>query len=472
MPRVTIPFAREYSARIAKTISNEKLINLYSRPMTTHNKERYVLQQRPGLVVDEIYSIGPHRGSLVHADSMYFVSSNAVYMMESDGTTTRIGSIYSYTGRVGMASNGTELIIVDGLDGWIWNSSTGTWTRITDADFVDAQQVVFYNGRFVVIRPNTGEFYISALYDGFTWGALDFANAEVDPDDAVSLIVLNQHLWIFGEYTTQAFVDTGNPTFPYEAQSGGMMEWGIAAKWSVAKADNGVVWLGKTRDGHGNVLFGSGMIPKVISTPALEEAITRYERIDDAFAFVVKPNDMSIWYVLTFPSGNATWVYDFATGLWHQWSHYGDTEFKAATHCFFRDTHFMGSSTDGTLYQFDDETYADGDDPMERVVVSVHQTNEQNRIFWKSVELLCDSGQGLSSGQGSDPQAMMRWSDDGGYTWSNSHWRSIGKIGEYSRRAIWRRLGVSRHRVFEVRISDPVPVTLIGMYGDVQQGGI
>jgi hypothetical protein len=67
--------------------------------------------------------------------------------------------------------------------------------------------------------------------------------------------------------------------------------------------------------------------------------------------------------------------------------------------------------------------------------------------------------------QGFNPQVMLRWSDDGGHTWSNEHWVSIGKIGEYYRRAIWRRLGMTlklRDRVYEVSGTDPVKIAIMG----------
>lgn len=167
-----------------------------------------------------------------HAGVMYLVSGGSVYSVNTAETATFIASINTHTGRVGMASNGTQLIIVDGADGWLYNSVTMVWSQITDVDFVDARQVVFFHGRFVVIKPNTGEFYISGLYDGATWTALDFANAEVGPDNLKALNVLHQELWLLGDYTTQIYVDTGNPVFPYEPQPGGMIEWGIAAQWA------------------------------------------------------------------------------------------------------------------------------------------------------------------------------------------------------------------------------------------------
>ena len=195
-----------------------------------------------------------------------------------------------------------------------------------------------------------------------------------------------------------------------------------------------------------------------------------YSRIDDAFAFIMKPNDKALWYVLTFPTANVTWVFDATTSLWHQWSSYGVGRFKGATHCFFNTRHYIGSDTDGTLYRMEATAFKDGTDPIERIATGTHVSNNQNQVFWHSLEVLFDAGVGLATGQGSDPQAMLRWSDDGGYTYGNSHWRSIGKIGEYRNRAVWRRLGRSRHRVYELTVTDPVNAVVVGLYAQVSSG--
>jgi hypothetical protein len=64
-----------------------------------------------------------------------------------------------------------------------------------------------------------------------------------------------------------------------------------------------------------------------------------------------------------------------------------------------------------------------------------------------------------------DPQVMLRWSDDGGHTWSNEHWRSMGKTGQWGRRVIWRRLGMTlklRDRVYEVSGTDQTKIAIMG----------
>jgi hypothetical protein len=72
---------------------------------------------------------------------------------------------------------------------------------------------------------------------------------------------------------------------------------------------------------------------------------------------------------------------------------------------------------------------------------------------------------GLVTSIATDPQVMLRWSDDGGHTWSNEHWRSMGLTGQWGRRVIWRRLGMTlklRDRVYEVSGTDQVKIAIMG----------
>ena len=73
--------------------------------------------------------------------------------------------------------------------------------------------------------------------------------------------------------------------------------------------------------------------------------------------------------------------------------------------------------------------------------------------------------QGQLTATAIDPQVMLRWSDDGGHTWSNNHWRSMGKTGTYGTRVLWRRLGMTlklRDRVYEVSGTDPIKIAIMG----------
>ena len=108
--------------------------------------------------------------------------------------------------------------------------------------------------------------------------------------------------------------------------------------------------------------------------------------------------------------------------------------------------------------------------PIRRVRRVPHLSANQVRQFFARFELDVQAGTGLRYGQGVDPMVCLRWSDDGGHTWSNAHYVAAGKLGDYAHRAIWRRLGHSRDRVFEVSVSDPVAWRLLEAYLDVTAG--
>ena len=421
------------------------------------------LKMRPGLKLNQTLSIGPHRGSMIHNGVLFVVSNNGVYSISSAEVATRIGSLSTYSGFVGMASSGTQLVIVDGTDGFYWDGTT--FTKITDVDFVDAVQVKFLKGRFIVNKPGTGQFYISADYSASSWASLDYATAEVDPDNLIALEIDHQELWLFGDFTTEQYFYSGNTLFPFEPQPGAFTEFGCIAPWSVAKADNTLIWLAQTRHGGRQVVQATINNPIVISSGALEERMNLFSTVSDAYSFVVKAPDKHLFLVLTFPTANETHVYDFATKLWHAWESYGVGRFRVATSVYAYGKHYMGDAINGNLYTLDAAVYQDNGINIVRSRKTEHSSKNQDRLFCHSIELLFNVGQGLITGQGSDPQVALYHSDDGGNTYSNADTRSLGSIGEYMAKVEFNRQGSYYHRVWEVRISDPISTTFIGAYG-------
>jgi hypothetical protein len=108
--------------------------------------------------------------------------------------------------------------------------------------------------------------------------------------------------------------------------------------------------------------------------------------------------------------------------------------------------------------------------PIRFEAVSPTLDAEGDVLFLDLIEIEFDAGHGLTSGQGSDPQAMLRWSDDGGATWSNEHARAIGRIGEYDRKAIWRSLGRFYQRIFHLACIGPARPTVLDAIADIRRG--
>ena len=117
------------------------------------------------------------------------------------------------------------------------------------------------------------------------------------------------------------------------------------------------------------------------------------------------------------------------------------------------------------------DVYDDDGDPLPAIRVCKHVAGGGlNKIFHHRLQLDIEPGVGLVTGQGDDPQMMLKWSDDGGITYGNEIWRSMGKIGEYRTKLVWSRLGGSRDRVYWSEITDPVKRVIVGAALDTTEG--
>ena len=451
----------------SSNLNAEKCINFYTVLDREGGKYQSALFGRPGLKefcdlahLHEIRQVYSFQGFL------FALCGDTLYRITTAGMATLINTVDTTTGHAWMADNGTQLVIVAGTSGYIYEA--GVLTQIVDADFPAASSLTYQDGYFIVAKAGTGEIYISGLYDGTIWDALDYATAEGSPDDALAVISDHRELWIMGEQTSEVFINTGNVDFPFERYQGIYLERGIGAAASLAKADNSVFFL----DNHGMVDRIDAYTPKYISTRQIDYQISKLGAISDAIGFAYVQEGHT-FYVLTFPTGDKTFCYDIATGLWHELTSYvlndvRQGRWRANCYAFFNNKHIVGDFENGKIYELDFDTYTDNGEPLRSVATTQDLNKDRKRVFFHSLELEFEAGVGLIAGD--DPQAMLRWSDNGGHTWSNEHWAGIGKIGEYKDRAIWNRLGQSRNRVFEVAITDAVKRRILAAFVNVSLG--
>jgi hypothetical protein len=481
---------------VARSINaaNDRCVNLFPEIVSEGGKEPAFLQRAPGLKPLTIkvggspvatLDDGPVRGLHVFGGKLYVVTAEApatlpypqtkLWEVDSSFNATLRGTIGSNvgTGQVTMADNGTQLFLACGDaagTSYIYNASTTAFAQITDPDFPGASSVGYIDGYFVFSEPDSQKLWVTELLDGTSVDPLDFASAEGAPDNILAVVVSNREIWVFGTFTTEVWFDAGGVDFPLERITGAFNELGCVAQYSVAKLANRVFWLGRNAEGQGIVYVSNGYIGQRISTHAMEYAIQSYDQIDDAIAMVYQ-QDGHQFYVLTFPAAGKTWVYDLATGRWHEragWVASQFTRHRANCMVAYNGTIVVGDYLNGKIYQFSLDTYADDSD-VQRWLRSWRALptgeNNLNRTAQHALQIDCEAGVGLNTGQGSDPQMMLRWSDDGGHTWSNEHWRSMGKIGETGQRVIWRRLGMTerlRDRVYELSGTDPVKIAIMG----------
>jgi len=465
------------SSYVARSINaaDNRMVNLFPEVIPEGGKEPGFLNRAPGLKFQQTIGTGPIRALWAHqtnGSDFYVVSGTQFYKVTGlTATPTLLGTVTG-TGPVSIADNGTQIFLACNPDGFIYNEVTNVFAQITDPDFPGALTVGYLDGYFVFNEPNSQKIWVTELLDGTSVDPLDFASAEGSPDGLVAVNVDHREAWLFGTDSIEVWYNAGQADFPLTRIQGAFNEIGCVASFSIAKLDNGLFWLGTDARGQGIVYRANGYTGVRVSTHAIEYAIAQYGNISDAIAYTYQQEGHA-FYVLTFPSANATWVYDVATQAWHERAGWDTTMGEFTRHrsncqCNFGGNTVVGDFENGNIYTLDLGVYADNGGIQKWLrswrALPTGQNNLK-RTAQHSLQLDCESGTGLVTGQGSDPEIMLRFSDDGGHTWSNEHLSKMGKIGEYYRRVFWRRLGMTlklRDRVYEVSMTDPVKTAIMG----------
>lgn len=429
----------------------------YSSERTVNWYNEKGLRPTPGLKEWQTMGNGPIRAFCHHKDWLMVVSGTTIYRATDTGSYTAVGTVGSANGRVKAISNGINamFLTVDDGSGRIYDGS-GTST-ITDADFIalNATSLVFHDGFAVANRSGTGQWYISGSYDFSSWSSLDFATAEAKPDKLIDIVSDKNLLWLFGERTLEVWQNTGNADFPFEPLRSAFSHYGAYAN-TVQQLDNTLYWFGKNKDGGKCVLrLAGGADPQQVSDDRLNEWLNTLpdSEIAKAESFAVWWAGRS-WYVLTFPEVDTfgrTIVMDTAGG-WFEWSTYCESpnrhgRFRGRDHIYFAGKNLIADTLSGTIYELDANTYMDGDKVIKRTRRLDTMGADMEYVSWASFQAEMETGDGTP---GTDYTMELRYSDDRGRSWSNSRSKSIGEGGEYSKRVIWRRLGTSRRRTWEL----------------------
>ena len=361
----------------------------------------------------------------------------------------------------------------------------------TDGAFSGATSVDIVDNYFVYNKPNSQQWGASNPLSPISQG-LSFSSKDGAPDNLVSLVVDHREVYLLGEASSEVWVDVGTFPFPFQRIPGTSTQHGIAAKASVYRLGNSFAYLSRNNRGQAQVMQMNGYMPTRISTHAVEQSLLN-QYVDDAYAWTYQQEGHEC-YVISFPSIDLTWVYDLSTQMWHKWL-WVDTTNTFHTHrgycsAVFQGEVLVGDRDNGQIYLLDPSNYTDNGDEIRRVRRAPHIVTDLQRQYLEELQIQFQPGVGLvgyseasndpsnaiaaiaiagvaiagrnvSYTVGANPQAMLRWSNDGGSTWSKEHWSTIGRTGQYSNRAIWRRLGWSRDRIFEVVVTDPIKAVIV-----------
>jgi hypothetical protein len=450
----------------------QRLVNWYAEngPQAAKTRTPVVLLPRPGLVSFGTAGSGPVRGAREMGGVYFVVSGSSLYKLDSAGTATLIAGTILGTGDVSMDDNGTQLCIVAPDAGvtknlWVYSSTTGLMTQVVDADFPGSSSVTQLDGYFIHTQNDTsGEFFVSNQLDGMNFDALDFATAESNADQLLRAFADHGEVWMFGTKTIEIWADSGAADFPFSRINTATIERGLLSAYSVCKFDNSIAWVGS----DGIVYRANGYSPVRISTHALEKKINETATKTDIRGWSYTEEGHT-FYVISSASGVWTMVYDAATDLWAERASFQSESWDATfgVRCYDK---WLVAASSGAVYQMSLGTYTDNGTTIRFETTFPVLYANGRRVTMSRLQVEFEQGVGLTAGQGSDPQAMLSWSDDAGKTWSNEHWVSIGALGNYKRRSLWRRMGQFRNRVFKLAITDPVKPVVMGAFADMEAG--
>lgn len=435
--------------------------NLYAEVQREQDKAKLVYYGTPGLdLFTAAFGDTPHRGWIEIGSLFYTVHRGTFYEVNNSAVVTSRGTLNTTTGRVDMSYDGTRILIVDGTNGYTYTPGTTTFAQIADADFPNGANTTTWLDGFFIVDAGDGSdsFYISE--DASSWDALDFASAESNPDGLVRVFSDNGEVVLLGENTLEFWGNSGAQDFPFTPIKGSTQEFGLAARWSLTQFNSGLAGLFKSSMGQVQVMFIQGYVPRPISNPELDSLINSYGTVSDATAYAYMNGGHPMLQV-NFPAAGKSWLYDATTGMWSQVS-YGleGARHRGEMQLDFINRTLIADYEDGTIYRLNASSYTDNGTAIAREIIGRHVFSDGNPLVVAELFVDMETGVGLASGQGSDPQAMLQVSRDGGRTWSNEAWTTIGAIGQYLARVAWRRLGAARDFVFKIRITDPIKVVI------------
>jgi hypothetical protein len=411
---------------------------------------------------------------------------NCVFTGSTSGTTLTVSAVSSGTLHAGMTITNSSLTtktVITALGTGTGGAGTYTisnsqtvgsstmyglnWTVLpaSDGAFVGGSTVEVVDNYFIYNKPNSQLWGATDLLSIIS-NPLSYGSKDGSPDDLVTIIVDRREVYLLGEMSSEVWIDIGAFPFPFQRIPGTSTQQGIAAKFSAARMGNSFAYVSRNNRGEATIVRMNGYIPERISTHAVENTLVG-QNVSDALAWTYQLNGHET-YVVTFPSigeNGLTWAFDNTTGLWHKWlytNNQNEYERHRGNCCsFFNQQVLVGDYENGKLYRVSLSEYTDDGQLVRRVRRCPHITTDLQRQYFHELQIQFEPGVGLSTGQGDNPQAMLRWSNDGGFTWSNENWVTIGAQGQYYNRAMWRRLGWARDRIFEVVVTDPIKAVIV-----------
>ena len=460
-----IVFNPSTAPSINPTENGGRLINAYAERAPVGSRSEWIWRRAPGL--RELFSAGEgaFRGATQIGAALYVINGNTMYQVTRSGTTYSVsvlsgtvpGSDLVIMARNMRSPNAQTLIVSDAGMALL---EDGAVTTFTDSDLPAINSVAFQDGYFFVTSGD-GRVFASAIND-VEFNALDFATAESSVDGLVRAITFGNDLLLMGDATIEFWQNTANPeAFPFSR--GPVMPVGLFGRYAVTGMEYSfpapLAWVGNDK----RIYRLMGYSPEPISTPHIDRVLSRVTDSDaiQAYSYVAAGHAC---YVFSGP--DFTFVYDSATGLWHERASYGADRWLGLGTVYAFDAWLTFNRNGAQAYAIEDRFRREGQDPLvwELRSTQSHRFPGRFRVDRASFDMV--TGVGRDNGIDlieTNPQVGISWSDDGGRTFGNELMRSLGTQGEVTTIDIWR-CGIAPRtgRQWRLRASDPVELALMG----------
>jgi len=452
-------------------LADQRLINLYPEIVETKTgKEVGAFYSCPGLV--QVATVGAGPIQAMHAfegQTLYVVSGNQVYALDTSLEARSVGSITVSTSPISIIDNGVQVAIFQNPNAY---SIVGGDLAPIALPFTNPGIAVYQDGFGVVNEVGSINLWQSNSFDLTTWDPLNFDTADGSSDYIVALGELHRQIVVLKQDHAEFWINAGNPGFVFQRLDGVHLNVGCVAPGSLANLGENLLWLGRNADGNNIVHLLNGYEPRDMSTHALVREFNSYPTTTDAIGFAYQ-QERHLFYALTFPSGNATWVLDLTASqqlgvpCWHQRAGFSNGQFnRYAGQCAvnFAGQILVGDFASGNLYSLDLDNFQDNGQTRKWLRswrALPKPTLRSTKYHWLAIDLET----GIDVPDGANPQIVLRYSDDGGHNWSNERQTSAGLTGQTDLRVKFNRLGMSRRgpsdRIFELSGTDPFKVALL-----------
>lgn len=433
----------------------QRTVNLFPRNVEVGGEpSSLVLDSAPGM--DPVFIFSAVRSIYATEDRIFIVAGAGFWEALTTNLDTWFerANLVTFEGFVSMRHNETQLEISDGANLYIFTLATNVFTHVSNPSWRGSTPWIEYlDGYFIFVAPDSNQFYLSAIDDGATFDALDFSSADASADKLVTLRVLKHELLLFGTQSTEVWVDSGGADFPFVRYNSVPIDIGIVGNRAAVRTTDSVFWVGRTERSIGQVYYLWGHQPIRVSDQAVEEALASSTDISQCYSwsYLVRGNEFVGFEA---PGMKTAWVYDVSSKMWHERARLVAGEYAGYSlqHVVLFNSLHYGLFNE-KVCQVSMSTYDYAGEPLARERTWPHLVSPAfEPLTFRSVELACTTGKGGN--------ITLEVSNDGGFNWGAPLIRSLGVIGRWMQRVRWMFLGSARDRVFRIKCSDPVPLTI------------